>query len=255
MKTRSQIDINYHEVIAKEYDFMVVEPRDYANTLLFKPFNEYIAKDKKLNNQSLTMLDIGCGTGHMLVRYANYYDNVTGIDHSYAMLKQAKLKCSENNLQNIQLITTDLYQYLRLNDKKFDLITMVGCLHHLSPNDFKNTLNLIKLHLKETGYFLIAEPIETDFIQPEKLQHWNSQSIVKDRHYSQNADDPDEAPINLEILNNHFKESGLTLVKESRGTEIFPHHFPPSENDKIKIKEFHKKYGNNGHVFSAIYQK
>ena len=201
------------------------------------------------------MLDVGCGTGHMLVRYASRYDNVTGIDHSYAMLKQAKNKCSKNNLQNIQLITTDLYQYLQLNDKKFDLITMVGCLHHLAPDEFRATLSLIKSHLKDTGYFLIAEPIETDYIQPEELQKWNAQSIVKDRHYSQHANDPDEAPINLETLKNHFEQSGLTLVKESRGTEIFPHNFPPSEIDKVKIKEFHRKYGNNGHVFSAIYQK
>ena len=53
MKTRSQIDINYHEVIAKEYDFMVVEPRDYANTLLFKPFDEYIvAASKQASKQA-----------------------------------------------------------------------------------------------------------------------------------------------------------------------------------------------------------
>ncbi|MFK8011050.1 MAG: class I SAM-dependent methyltransferase [Marinicellaceae bacterium] len=247
MKSRSQIDIDYHEIIAPEYDAIVVEPRDYANDLLFKPFNDFM---KNRNN----MLDIGCGTGHMLVRYASEYDNVIGIDHSPGMLKQAKHKCLQNKLSNVELIQTDLSNFLKNTDKKFDLITMVGCLHHLSPEEFEATLILVKQSLNHEGLFLIAEPIETSFVQPPELVKWNAESIVKNRHYSQHAEDPDEAPINLNTLDLHFEKSGLNKVTESRGTEIFPHNFPPSENDKKVIREFHDKYGSEGHVYSALYK-
>ena len=246
MKSRSQIDIEYHEIIAAEYDAIVVEPRAYANDLLFKPFNKFM---KSCDD----MLDIGCGTGHMLVRYANKYKNVIGIDHSAGMLNKAKEKCEQNHFKNVELIQTDLSAFLNSTDKKFDLITMVGCLHHLSPEEFEDTLTLVKQNLKTDGLFLIAEPIETDFVQPPELVEWNSESIVKDRHYSQHAEDPDEAPINSETLDQHFEKTGFTKIMESRGTEIFPHNFPPSENDKKIINEFHEKYGSQGHVYSALY--
>jgi len=246
MKSRSQIDIEYHEVIAAEYDEIVVEPRAYANDLLFEPFSRFMTTCDN-------MLDIGCGTGHMLVRYANKFHHVVGIDHSAGMLSQAKEKCEENQLNNVELIQTDLSAFLNGSTKKYDLITMVGCLHHLGPDEFEETLSLIKQNLNENGFFLIAEPIETSFIQPPELVEWNANSIAKNRQYSQHAEDPDEAPINIEILNKHFANTGFTKVLESRGTEIFPHNFPPSENDKKVINEFHEKYGSQGHVYSALY--
>lgn len=246
MKSRSQIDIDYHEIIAAEYDAIVVEPRAYANDLLFKPFNKFMTSCDD-------MLDIGCGTGHMLIRYANKYQNVIGIDHSAGMLSKAKEKCEQNQLNNVELIQTDLSAFLSNSDKKFDLITMVGCLHHLSPEEFEDTLLLVKKHLNSNGLFLIAEPIETNFVQPAELVKWNSESIVKDRHYSQHADDPDEAPINIDDLSQYFQNTGFTKIMESRGTEIFPHNFPPSELDKKMINEFHQNYGAQGHVYSALY--
>ena len=246
MKSRSQIDIEYHETIAAEYDAIVVEPRAYANDLLFAPFNDFMVHCDD-------MLDIGCGTGHMLIRYANKYKNVIGIDHSASMLNKAKEKCIEHNFNNVELVQTDLSKFLNTSNKKYDLITMVGCLHHLSPDEFEETLVLIKNNLNPQGLFLIAEPIETEFIQPSELVKWNSESIVKNRHYSQHAEDPDEAPINLVTLNQYFDNAGFTKIMESRGTEIFPHNYPPTENDKKVIKEFHQKYGALGHVYSAIY--
>ncbi|WP_395373556.1 class I SAM-dependent methyltransferase [Marinicella sp. W31] len=248
MKTRNQIDIEYHEIIAAEYDHVVVEPRAYANDVLFRPFEKFATGGDD-------MLDVGCGTGHMLVRYADRYGKVTGIDHSPAMLNKAQEICQEKGFSNIQFFETDLHKFLEDSEKQYDLITMVGCLHHLSPADFAHTLKLIRSHLKDSGYFLIAEPIETDFMPPEELNAWNRESIAVQRTYSQHAEDPDEAPIHLDELNKHFSDAGLEKVEESRGTEIFPHNEPPSEEDKKMIEHFHEKYGQYGHVYAALFKK
>ncbi len=243
-----QLDIDYHKVIAAEYHKVVVEPRAVANDILFNYFDDYL-KDKNC------MLDIGCGTGHMLLRYANQYQSCIGIDHSYEMLAEAKKNNKHHGITNVTLIETDLLSFLSLNNKKYDLITMVGCLHHLQPEQFEKTLTTIREVLTDDGRFLLAEPIETDFDPPKDLMEWNSQSLAASLTYSKHAEDPDEAPIYLNRLLELTQKVGLNLVKHHRTTEIFPHRNPPSEEDITMIRYFHHKYGSQGHVFAGLFEK
>ncbi len=56
--------------------------------------------EKELNfNRSLKILDVGCGTGRHSIELTKRGYNITGIDLSDSMLKKAKEKAKENNLE------------------------------------------------------------------------------------------------------------------------------------------------------------
>ena len=78
-------DKDYHAKTAHVYDHIVVEPRNFANSILFGHFDKYIGPGN-------LMIDLGCGTGHMLNRYRGRFSKQIGVDHSPEMLVHAKRK-------------------------------------------------------------------------------------------------------------------------------------------------------------------
>ena len=76
----AQRDIRYHDIIASQYDRVVVEPRWASINALFRPMSRSLPADRRL------MLDIGTGTGHMLRRFARLFGGVVAVDHSESML-------------------------------------------------------------------------------------------------------------------------------------------------------------------------
>ena len=57
-------DIRYHDSIADEYDDVVLAPREAATQRLFAPALRRLAAHAPFGR----MLDLGCGTGHMIRR-------------------------------------------------------------------------------------------------------------------------------------------------------------------------------------------
>jgi|SRR6056297_424751 len=77
------VDREFHERTAIDYDRVVHDPRRYPNDLLFAPLIDRIPRGTR-------MLDLGTGTGQMIERLADRFDEVVGVDHSPAMLERAR---------------------------------------------------------------------------------------------------------------------------------------------------------------------
>lgn len=77
------IDREFHQKTARDYDRVVHDPRRYPNDLLFAPLVERIPQGSR-------MLDLGTGTGQMISRLGDCFDEVVGVDHSPAMLAEAR---------------------------------------------------------------------------------------------------------------------------------------------------------------------
>lgn len=90
MDAHKELDKKYHARIAHLYDYITVEPRAYPNELLLRPIDRFI-------KPAGTMLDLGCGTGHMFMRYRKYPRQIIAVDHSREMLAEAKRKPSVRN--------------------------------------------------------------------------------------------------------------------------------------------------------------
>lgn len=151
MNERNKIAVDTYNKIAKKYD------EEFGNDYSDAP---YI--DSFLNILSgKEILDIGCGV-RSLTNYMCEKDfNVTGIDLFDGMLRIAKEK-----YKNINFIKMDM-KNITLN-KKYDGISILYSLFHLTKNEVKEVLSQYYDLLKENGKMLLI------------LQSGNGEKVVEE---------------------------------------------------------------------------
>ncbi|HSW07415.1 methyltransferase domain-containing protein [Aquabacterium sp.] len=77
------------------------------------------------------VLDFGCGVGRLLVGFAEWADEIVGVDISQAMLDEARKNCDARGLQNIVLLRSD--DQLSQVQGQFDLVHSTIVLQHIDP--------------------------------------------------------------------------------------------------------------------------
>ena len=106
--------------------------------------------------QQANMLDVGCGTGTLLLDAASRSPQVqvVGIDTDPAVLKIAKRKSRHLNSLRISMgNATDLPEA----DDQYDLVTTTLVLHHLLPEEKCQALQEMHRVLKPGGRLLLAD--------------------------------------------------------------------------------------------------
>jgi len=242
----SRKDIEYHAAIADQYDKVVVEPRWSSINALFKPIAKHMPARRE------TMLDIGTGTGHMLLRYAHLFRSVVAIDHSAAMLAVAQSSAARAGLTHIAFAETDAVEYLDASDTSFDLITCVGFLHHLQPMALPTVLGQLRRRLAPGGRLLISEPILSEMREPLFVRWWNKDYADNPDVYAGNPVDPEEAPLDRQTLQTAISRAGLKPVTEGRGWELFARRGASELVQKVGIEVLHRIYGRSGPVYWVL---
>lgn len=102
----------------------------------------------RLNGKSI--LDIGCGTGELLLHCFNNDFQVTGIDISSEMLK-----ISKNTVPAAKLYEISVYDIDQLNDK-YDGILATYLFVHIPKNKINKVVKSLNNLLKKDGIILIV---------------------------------------------------------------------------------------------------
>lgn len=124
------------------YDGMNTEMNDL-------PFYSHWLEKRKNGN----ILELCCGTGRLTIPLVQAGFNITGVDNSSSMLKQAKEKARKLNIP-IQFIESDM-RTLDLPEVYDIIFIPFNSIHHLYNNqDFFSVLTSVKKYLKNDGYFL-----------------------------------------------------------------------------------------------------
>lgn len=242
-------DIAFHAATAAEYDELIVRPREPLNELLFKPFEEAIPNGAR-------MLDLGTGTGHAVLRFAERFEAVVGVDHSPAMLQLADRKLRAASLRHAVLFQQNMQAFIDSVISRFDFVTAVGCLHHLPAQAIAPLLRSVFTVLKPGGRLLIAEPVVVDLSQqPREIIDWNAQSVVAGRDFCTDVEEADEAPIDHKLLAEGLSSMGFEPVMERRAWELFPRELPPSRDDLAAIESLHRQFGASGNVLATMHRK
>lgn len=102
-----------------------------------------------------SLLDVGCGTGKLLLKTAEIYPSSTfaGLDISEGMFESAQKKTQRNSLSNIQFQKGDVQNIPFPNDS-FDRVVAMHMLYHAS--DIDKALSEISRVLKPEGMVVVT---------------------------------------------------------------------------------------------------
>ncbi len=103
----------------------------------------------RIKNNSLKILDLGCGTGSLASFLHSYADTLDGVDISPEMLTRAKKTKFYDNLYE-----KDLAIFLRNTKSHFDLIVAAAVMIHFL--DLKPIFKLVSDKLSPSGSFVIS---------------------------------------------------------------------------------------------------
>ena len=241
-------DIAFHRKTAAIYDHVNGEPRVLANDLLFAPLDRRVVPGE-------SMLDLGCGTGQMLLRYASRFRHATGVDHSREMLDIAERRMPQPSAHPWTLVHSDFFRFLDENSQRHALVTCVGCLHHLPVEAFDVFFRQARSHLAPNGQLLLAEPVATDGREvPAAIVRWNAKSVMAARASLMPMEDSHEAPIVAQVLLREPEAHGFRLIVASRAWELFQRALPASAFDHVAMRYLHARYGKTGNVIAALWE-
>lgn len=142
---------DYHDLYEKAgkrigWDFSHLKTTEEGQGWDF--FQEVLKKTKSKD----TVLDIGTGGGERILKIAQHFGSIYGIDHSPSMVSTAKKNLYKTKLKNVKFLMMDSSE-LNFPDNYFDIVTDRHC-------DF-NPSEVFRV-LKKGGYFFTQQVSEGD---------------------------------------------------------------------------------------------
>lgn len=125
---------------------------------------------KKMLEQGIKLLEIGCGSGNLIVQLAQTFANsrFVGVDPEVDGIERAKNKISQLSLDKRVSLECMGAQELPYEDE-FDLVSMVLCFHAIPPEVRGPTAEKAYEALKNKGQLLLFDPM-----YPGKLEDFRN---------------------------------------------------------------------------------
>lgn len=121
--------------------------------------------DKFSLNGEQQMLDLGCGTGHLTIRFSDWCKKIVGIDMEPEMIEEARRIHHEIRIGNIHWYTGTIEQYKKEHNEKFQLVTIAKAFHWM---DRSKTLEELYEIVTDGGGVAIIDNYEPN----KKLELW-----------------------------------------------------------------------------------
>ena len=158
------------------------------------------------------VFDIACGTGGAIT-YFDSSNEYTGLDLSYAMLKQAVKKAKKKSFQKFRFIQGNAEKLL-FDDESFDFVLIDTALHMIP--EYHMAIAEISRVLIKGGIFICSTPVvginkEFDFT-------WKKISDKRDLHSFNEADIQDVCSCNG-LIYNRFNTNGSVLYFRAQKKE------------------------------------
>jgi ubiquinone/menaquinone biosynthesis C-methylase UbiE len=147
-------------LFASRYEVIQQDPYQDCFVYSRKRLNEWLDRFLPVRGDGKTMLDVGCGTGYHLARYRARGFQLTGVDGSAEMLRQARAHNPDIEFHQAEVAR------LALPDAAFDFALCIEVLRYLP--DIAPCLREIHRTLKAGGVALVtAAPLwQANFYPP-----------------------------------------------------------------------------------------
>lgn len=109
------------------------------------------------------ILDLGCGTADIL---DHIYDEkiYVGIDNNRQYIEENKKRFKDR--RTCKFYYTDLNTYSEKVSQKFDIVMMIGVLHHINDNEVEQAMKSIKRIIADGGVFISLDACYTKGMNP-----------------------------------------------------------------------------------------
>ncbi|MGH1350959.1 MAG: class I SAM-dependent methyltransferase [Methyloligellaceae bacterium] len=137
----------------KHHKFWDKISKRYAKSSLSDP-DAYEQKVKTIESHltpDMEVMEFGCGTGSTAIRLAPLAKHILATDFSSEMLKIAREKAVESNIQNVTFQQSSIDEF-NAPDESYDIIMGMSILHLLK--DEKATIRKVYQLLKPGGLFI-----------------------------------------------------------------------------------------------------
>lgn len=251
----SDIDRDFHNIIGRDYDSVVVDPRRLANSFIFDVMRPLLPEQRE------NMLDLGCGTGQATLAFADTFANCVLVDHSASMLAAAsanlskRIGASGGSLVKYKFIESDFQGYFSgpYVHNHFDAVFCVGFFHHIAPSDRVALLRSITRVMAPGSRLFVADPVYTDATEPKLLSHWNAKFRSSFTVPWAGVTEPQEAPLYLADFLFEAESVGLVPIFKRRYFEIFPRF--DSWLDFLPTWFFSQFGRSSALIFSGVFKK
>lgn len=116
---------------------------------------DYILKKLYLK-ENMTLLDIGCGWGFLLIEAAKKYGvRGTGITLSEEQYKECQKRIAEEHLEGLVKVELMDYRDLPEYGQKFDRVVSVGMVEHVGRDNYQLFMECVKKVMKPGAVFLL----------------------------------------------------------------------------------------------------
>ncbi|MGR6832886.1 methyltransferase domain-containing protein [Aliivibrio wodanis] len=187
----AQITNGTREVLNIPYVYNIMQ-----NIMGANKFRVWFAEKYLNNNGEIKVLDIGCGTAEIL-NYLNSNIIYSGFDLSKEYIESARKKYGTRGDFECGLVTDKSFE----DNESFDIILVLGVLHHLEDEEVLSLCLLATKHLKKGGKLITVDPCFID-----NQNYLAKYLISKDR--GQNVREQDGY---LTLLNSSFSSIDSTI--------------------------------------------
>ena len=168
-------NIKLHSLEAKFYEKLHPEGFNWFEQARIEGELEFIA-DRM--NASAIALDVGCGTGNILLKLLPKGFCVWGVDISSQMLDVLKESLPPHSRDKVKLFCRNIDDFIADCPRRFDLITISSTLHHLP--EYIETLNKLLGLLNDGGYIYITHEPTSNAFAPDRFLRkvlWQADNI------------------------------------------------------------------------------
>ena len=159
-------EVTYHYDIGNDFYKLWLDDTLSYSCAYFKNENESLGEAqlnkihhllKKLNlREGITLLDIGCGWGALLIEAAKLYKiKGLGITLSEEQFKAFKERIEKENLQDYLQVKLMDYRELEKSGILFDRVVSVGMLEHVGRSNYDLFMKCVSKVLKKEGVFVL----------------------------------------------------------------------------------------------------
>ncbi|NCC62737.1 MAG: class I SAM-dependent methyltransferase, partial [Verrucomicrobiae bacterium] len=153
MITRQQQEA--HDYFRKHAEQWGLKAENYSSKVfnVIQERNKYVLDVARENAPIHSFLDVGCGTGDLVLQAASLGIPSVGVDFAEEMIEQAVRKMDDVKNSEAKFFHASIFDF-KMDNEEYDLISANGFIEYISQKELAVFFDLVSRSLKHGGSFV-----------------------------------------------------------------------------------------------------